>query len=435
MWPSARPRRLGPLMAAIFCSLVAGCDRNSTPTTPTAVTAVAQPAPSPPSTPTSVSVSGTVTASSGGPVTGARVEIAAGANSGQAATTDAAGRYALINLSPGAITIRITASAFVTQTVDLVPAASQIADVTLTPVPFQTRVRVFDADTSSALQGITMSGSATSAAPSSMSGVFIAFAANDSAAPRGVVLDGPGVIERRTTVQVPGPELALSMIASNLDLVAFDQMLRAPMLYRWTTAPPLLVERRTLQFAGENAASATATEDAMTDADLASLQLDLQDALAPMTGGAFSGFSDIQQQTTIPGAQVGILNTGVITVTWMAGLAAATGVLGYGRFQIQSDGSVISGSIQMDRDFQRSGSQSVRTLRAHELGHALGYSHVTTRMSVMQPDATVWPTPWDSDAFRIAFARMPGNRSPDVDPNAASASAVAGSARWVGAIR
>ena len=36
-----------------------------------------------------------------------------------------------------------------------------------------------------------------------------------------------------------------------------------------------------------------------------------------------------------------------------------------------------SGESMLDRDFERSGSPFLRSLRAHELGHALGYNHVT----------------------------------------------------------
>jgi hypothetical protein len=212
-------------------------------------------------------------------------------------------------------------------------------------------------------------------------------------------------------------------------------MVRAPMLYRWTTPPPLLVERRTLRFSGEDAGTATAEDDVMTDAEVATLEADLQTALPTMTGGAFAAFAGTQRQTANPGDTVSVLNTGSITVLRMAGLTTATSFWGFGRFQVQSDGTVVSGMVMLDRDFERSGHPSVRTLTAHELGHALGYSHVTMRISVMNADAGIAPTAWDADAFRIAFQRVPGNRSPDVDPPTVAAGAAGGSAQWVRAIR
>ena len=55
----------------------------------------------------------------------------------------------------------------------------------------------------------------------------------------------------------------------------------------------------------------------------------------------------------------------------------------------------------------------------HELGHALGYQHVTLAASVMsgsQPTTAL--TPFDREAIRIVYQRPPGNRSPDIDPPA-----------------
>jgi hypothetical protein len=87
----------------------------------------------------------------------------------------------------------------------------------------------------------------------------------------------------------------------------------------------------------------------------------------------------------------------------------------------------------LDRDFDRNDSRR-RLLRMHELGHALGYQHVTSRASIMNPSIGAEPTEFDRSAAVIAFARPPGNRSPDADPARASRvslSAGAGpDARW-----
>jgi hypothetical protein len=138
-----------------------------------------------------------------------------------------------------------------------------------------------------------------------------------------------------------------------------------------------------------------------------------------MTGDAAYGFASVTPQESPQGATVQLLNTGTITVARVAGLTQATGFWGYGRWQ-SLGGAVISGIVMLDRDFDASTSVSVRTLRAHELGHALGYNHVTGRTSVMNSSATVSPTPFDLQAFKLAFQRQPGNRSPDIDPSQAS---------------
>jgi len=131
---------------------------------------------------------------------------------------------------------------------------------------------------------------------------------------------------------------------------------------------------------------------------------------------------------------VSLLNSGVITVSRVAGLAAATGYWGFGRWQYESDGTVTAGIVMLDRDFDRSGSAYVRSLRAHELGHALGYQHVTARPSVMNADGRHEPNAFDLDACRLAFQRSPGNRSPDIDPAFASLNR-RGGATWSAPVR
>jgi hypothetical protein len=396
-------------MALVIASAVAaGCSKTDSPTTPTAVTNnQATPGPTLPNS----------------------SNVTAGAPAGQSTTTDGGGHYTLTNISPCALTLRISAVAYVTQSMDLTLTDNRVANVTLAPAPFQTQGFAFDIDSNSALAGITMTGDSVSSTTSSQSGTFIAVAANESTAPRAVQLAGPGVVQRHTYVRVPGPELTLGLLPAAFDLTAFDQMLRTPMLYRWTQAPPLILERRTLHFTSADASSATAETDVMTDAETAALEADLQAALGPMTGGAFGSFAGVERTTAATGDPVNLLNTGSITVTRMAGLTAATGFWGFGRYQVQSDGTVIGGIVMLDRDFERSGNPSLRTLRTHELGHALGYNHVTTRSSVMSPAANVDPTAWDLSAFRIAFARVPGNRSPDDDP-VVSMNSMAGAATW-----
>jgi hypothetical protein len=76
-----------------------------------------------------------------------------------------------------------------------------------------------------------------------------------------------------------------------------------------------------------------------------------------------------------------------------------------------------AGILKIDHGFDTSGSPFRRSLRAHELGHTLGYRHVTLRDSVMQSHARTEPNAFDRDGARLAFQRPPGNRPPDVDPD------------------
>jgi Matrixin len=118
----------------------------------------------------------------------------------------------------------------------------------------------------------------------------------------------------------------------------------------------------------------------------------------------------------------------------MVGLTARTGFWGYSRWQ-SADGIVYAGIIMLDWDFERSGSPYQGFLRAHELGHALGYNHVTSRTSIMNSSARYSINTFDIDAFRIAFQRPPGNRSPDTDPDQASVNVASIAPTWGPPIR
>ena len=72
--------------------------------------------------------------------------------------------------------------------------------------------------------------------------------------------------------------------------------------------------------------------------------------------------------------------------------------------------------MYLDRDFDRDDNRR-RLLRIHELGHALGYQHVESRSSIMNPSIGPEPTEFDRAGAVIAFSRPVGNRSPDVDPS------------------
>ncbi len=279
-----------------------------------------------------------------------------------------------------------------------------------------------------------MSGTGIVTASSNSSGSVVVALASDAAAPLEIVLSGAAVVERHTKLRVPGPDATISLIPGIFDLRAFDEMFRVPLLLRWTTPPPLLVETRAGMFADINAPTVTAIADEMSDAEYQSLVADLTWALPQLTGDTFGRFATVKRQTSSPDATVRLDNDEVITVARLAGLTAATGYWGYARWQFETSGEITSGIIMLDRDFERSNSRYRRSLRAHELGHALGYNHVATRPSVMNSTARLEPTDWDRDACRIAFQRPPGNRSPDTDPSGFSTNRATGPGLWSPAV-
>jgi hypothetical protein len=362
----------------------------------------------------------------------ARVTVTSGPQAGRSTTTDAQGRYQIDGLSPQALTIEVSAPGYITQTTSLTPETGEAADfqLALAEDAAVASGRVIDALSGAGLPGVAISGEDVTAAASGPDGTF-RVTATAMAAPRVLEFASSDAVTRRTWLRVPDEHEALvSLIPSHFDQRAFDEMLRSPMLRRWTAAPPLVIERRVLAFTDVDMTEAVAAEDRMEDAEAESLLADLKWALPQLTGGRFEDFDLVAWQTAQPGGTVQLLNTGVITVVRVAGLADSTGTWGWSRWLFGS-----TGVVMLDDAFERSGSSYLRSLRAHELGHALGYAHVSGTLSVMNADGRAEPTAFDLDATRIAFDRQPGNRAPDVDPEPALVPQHVAAPRWSEPVR
>lgn len=299
--------------------------------------------------------------------------------------------------------------------------------------------------TDAAAPSITIATGGTSLGVSGAAGAFqLGFAASGN---NRITLSGPGFIERQTGIQAPSLNLRLSLIpAAGFDLNLFNQMFRhtqgagGAMLARWTSPPHLVIERRVLQFpssdaSGLSASSYTAISDTVSDADVASLTADLADGYAILTDGKLGTFASVTSQTTAPGATVAVSNDARIVVTRIEGLTAATNFWGYARWSTTPDGQVTRGFVMIDAGFERSSSPFKRSLRMHELGHALGCQHVIGTVSVMNSNANSEPTTFDRNAARVAMLRPVGNRAPDIDPmgHAATTASRTTSTIWHGA--
>lgn len=302
------------------------------------------------------------------------------------------------------------------------PSASAGTNTSSRPT---TTGRVVDAVTGAAISGVTPNGSeagrATTSTASDASGAFTVSA--DTASSTGLAFSfaASGYLTRSTFVKVPGNAGTVTLIPSSFDLPAFDQLARStpslPVLMRWAAAPALVVQTQAMTFTGINDTQFTTINDTMTDGEYVSQVADLNFGLPLMTGGQFSGFSGTTRVANAAGASVTMLVTGQITIGRFVGLTTATGSVGYSRWQFRSDGTVTGGMIMMDRDFERSLATTLRAVRVHELGHALGYNHITTRESAMNPLAHIDPNALDQAATRLVFMRPPGSRTPDIDPS------------------
>jgi hypothetical protein len=264
------------------------------------------------------------------------------------------------------------------------------------------------------------------------------FALSSSDAPqnRGVTLTGGGVVAKRGWLIAPGPSVTFALIPAAFNVNAFNTMFRGNggVLHRYTAAPSIVVIRRTLRFSTLNDLVYTATGDEMSDGEIDGLVTDLTWALDQLSAHAFNAFASVQIESPGDGQAVTVSRSGLITVARYEGLTAGSAYWGYTRWSWNGAGQVVSGIMMLDRDFERSASPYHRSLRSHELGHALGYNHLASPASVMNSDARTEPTAFDRDGARLAFERPPLNANPDVDPDPAVVGTLdARRETWVGA--
>jgi hypothetical protein len=253
------------------------------------------------------------------------------------------------------------------------------------------------------------------------------------------VLNGSRIIERRTNLTGPTADRTrVPLIPSTFDLPAFDEMFRGGngRLRRWTTRPALVIVGTVMKYSSSGTDRFEAIADRLTADEVTALTAHLNEALALLTGGTFTSFSSVKVEWPSVGEQVTVQRNGTIVVGRYTGIQNLAQTIGYGSWAEQPDGSVVGGSIWLDRDFDRD-DVGRRLVRIHELGHALGYSHVTVRTSIMNPSLGPSPTDFDRAAPVIAFQRPVGNTSPDTDPGAgAGGFAVAdGPLKWSTPIR
>lgn len=247
---------------------------------------------------------------------------------------------------------------------------------------------------------------------------------NDVAAGQPEILTAPSIVERHTTAATPSTEpVREALIPADFDLDAFDQMFRGSGgIERWTSAPPLVVLTTVMNYEtsfgdGQNY---HATSEQLTDAETDLLVSQLTDGLALLTGNTFTAFASVERESASSGSTVNTLRPAKIVVGRYKGVQGLLNTIGFGRWAADANGQVTGGSIYVDRDFDKT-SDKRRLLRTHELGHALGYTHVITRTSIMNPAIGPEPTSFDRQGAAIAFQRVPGNMSPDTDPSGPAA--------------
>ena len=194
--------------------------------------------------------------------------------------------------------------------------------------------------------------------------------------------------------------------SSALDATALDEMLRGTkgQMQRWTSAPELVVLESVMEYRSGDRADYPATADVLQDAEVSAMIEDLTGAIALLSGNTFKGFSAVKREHVSAGAPARITRPNQIVVGRYRGVQSQLKTIGLGGRSAKADGTITAAAILLDDEFDRTNSAR-RLLRMHELGHALGYNHVQSRTSIMNPRIGPEPTDFDRRAALIAFAR------------------------------
>jgi hypothetical protein len=201
-----------------------------------------------------------------------------------------------------------------------------------------------------------------------------------------------------------------SVPAAAADSRAVEEMLRGAngRVEHWSEVPELVVLTSVMQFEAGQSAEYVATADILGPEEIDNLVTELTTALGLLTGHSFERFAAVRTELVVPGTSTRVIRKHQIVVGRYRSVRHLAGILGLGGRSVRADGAITGAAVILDDEYDRTGSGRA-LLRTHELGHALGYHHVESRESIMNP--RIGPDTTDLDR-RIATIAYRGSGYP-----------------------
>lgn len=185
---------------------------------------------------------------------------------------------------------------------------------------------------------------------------------------------------------------------------------------RWTRNPALVVLDHAVDFSGATPdfLEYPVTSRRIKDAQLDCLASGMVSSLEEMSGGRL-GWTSVEIQAVEPGSRFRTNQTPEGTIVVLPSIALVVG--GRATAYIGNEPFVLTrGAIWLNAETTQNFCLQSLIYR-HELGHALGYLHVTRTLSIMSfPGLPPGLTDFDRNVIAILFQRPPGNLTPDRDP-------------------
>ena len=124
-------------------------------------------------------------------------------------------------------------------------------------------------------------------------------------------------------------------------------------LKRWTARPALVIVGTVMKYNASATDRYEALGERLTGDEVTALTNHLNEALALLTGGTFTSFASVKVEWPAAGERVGVQRSGTIVVGRYTGVQDQEQTIGYGSWAEQPDGTVVGGSMWLDRDFDR----------------------------------------------------------------------------------